>query len=187
MGSHVLQIYGAKDKHMKTPQYIKALLQPTVSQPKGRKVWSVDLEGIWIPFFTATNMTGDTAIPHDAMGAPLRLAYDTDGSVKFSKSGKPVVRVVREIADSVKLVRENMVAGLMQFAYEVRKADAEGYKAQIEAHMRAGAPIIERDNVAMTDAVMARAEAEAEAVARQAEAEAEAVAVGEKELAGVAS
>lgn len=155
---------------MKTPMYIKSLLQPTVSAPKGRKVWSIDLEGVWIPFLTATNTTGDTAIPHDAMGAPLRLALDTDGSVKFGKSGKPVVRVAKEIADSVKLVRENMVAGLMQFASDVRTSDADGYKAQQEANVRAGLPIIERDNIALDDALLARAEA----IARAAEAEAEA-------------
>lgn len=174
---------GSKDKHMKTPTYIKALLQPTVSQPKGRKVWSVDLEAVWLPFFTATNLTGDTFIPHDALGAPLRLAYDTDGSVKFSKTGRPVIRVVKEVADSVKLVRENMVAGLVAFASDVKRADADGYKAQIEANIKAGTPIAERDSVALTDAIMARAEAEAEAVARGAEA----VADAEKELAGVAS
>ena len=72
---------------IKTPSYIKSLLQPTTKRESGRKVWSIDLESIWLPFFIATNVQGDTAIPHDALGALLRLAYEKDGSVKFSKTG----------------------------------------------------------------------------------------------------
>jgi len=77
---------------MDTPNYIRALLIPTNgSKPRARRVWGIDLETIWLPFFTATNVMGDTAIPADAMGAPLRLGYNADGSVKFSKTGRPFV------------------------------------------------------------------------------------------------
>lgn len=145
---------------MNAPDYIKALLKPTTSNPKGRKVWSIDLETVWLPFLTATNLMGDTAIPHEAMGAPLRLGYDADGSVKFGKSGRPVVKVVKEIADSVKLVRENMIAGLMAFTHEVVEFDPEGYQGQIIASIEAGKPIIEKDNRALTEAYAAIAEAE---------------------------
>ena len=71
---------------IKTPSYIKSLLQPTTKRESGRKVWSIDLQYVWLPFFTATNVQGDTAIPHEAIGAPLRLAKDKDGSVKFKKT-----------------------------------------------------------------------------------------------------
>jgi len=78
---------------MAAPTYIKSLLRPNGSKPAGRKVWSVDLETVWIPFFTATNTEGLTAIPNDAIGAPLRLAYNPDGSVKFNeRTGKCVRR-----------------------------------------------------------------------------------------------
>ena len=40
---------------------------------------------------------GDTAIPSEALGAPLRLGYNKDGTVKFSNSGKPVIRVAKEL------------------------------------------------------------------------------------------
>ena len=96
-------------KRMETPNYIKNLLKPTANKTTSRKVWSIDLETVWLPFFTATNAMGDTAIPHDALGAPMRLAYNQDGSVKFSKTGKPVVKVAKDISDNVRLVRDNFI------------------------------------------------------------------------------
>ena len=35
---------------MEVPGYIAALLQPQPSKPTGRKVWSIDLETVWLPF-----------------------------------------------------------------------------------------------------------------------------------------
>ena len=99
-------------KRMETPNYIKNLLKPTANKATSRKVWSIDLETVWLPFFTATNAMGDTAIPSDALGAPLRLAYNQDSSVKFSKSGKPIIKVAKDISDNVKMVRENFVISL---------------------------------------------------------------------------
>ena len=58
---------------MEIPSYIAALLQPQPSKPTGRKVWSIDLETVWLPFLTATNVTKATTIPSEALGAPLRL------------------------------------------------------------------------------------------------------------------
>ena len=149
---------------MKNHAYIKSLLKPNGSKPTGRRVWSVDLEAVWLPLFTATNTTGDTVIPHDALGSPLRLAYNQDGTVKFSKSGKPVVRVAKHISDSVKMVRDNLVAHLTAFAHEVATANPEGFKAQIAANQEAGKPIIARDREAVELAMLALAEAEAEAL-----------------------
>ena len=62
--------------------YIKQLLIPNGKKPQGRRVWAIDLETVWMPFFTATNTMGDTALPADVLGAPLRLAYNGDGSGK---------------------------------------------------------------------------------------------------------
>jgi len=50
-----------------TPNYIKSLLMPSAKSPQGRRVWSIDLETVWLPFFTATNTTGDTAIPQEVV------------------------------------------------------------------------------------------------------------------------
>ena len=174
---------------METPNYIKSLLTPTTKQPQGRKVWSIDLQQVWLPFFTATNTMGDTAIPSEAIGCPLRLGYDKAGQVRFSQAGRPVIRVAKEIADNVKLVRDNFTANLLNYAGGVMRDNAEGYKAQIETAKKAGEPIYQHDKNQLSNALKARAEAEAkaqaEALAKEAEAETETEAVkskGKREL-----
>jgi hypothetical protein len=159
---------------METPQYIKALLRPNGSKPKGRKVWSVDLETVWLPFFTASNVTGDTHIPNEALGAPLRLAYQADGSVKFSNTGRPVIRVAKELQDNIKLVRENFVAGLTAFAQTVIDRQPDDYKAQVEASQQAGKPIVERDRLALDSALIEMAAKVAQQAEAQVQAQAEA-------------
>jgi hypothetical protein len=144
---------------MQTPGYIKALLQPTGKKEGSRKVWSVDLQYVWLPFFTATNVQGDTAVPRDALGAPLRLAKDKDGAVKFSSKGRPVLKVAGELSEQIRLVRENFVAGLVNYAGQVMKTKPDEYKAETEACHQAGAPIIEKANADITAAILAKAEA----------------------------
>ncbi len=39
------------------PTYISNLMKPPASQPTNdRKVWSMPLNGVWLPFFTATKI-----------------------------------------------------------------------------------------------------------------------------------
>ena len=163
---------------METPSYIKALLIPNGKKPRGRKVWSIDLELVWLPFLTATNTMGDTQIPHNALGAPLRLTYDADGSVKFSKTGRPIIRVAKDLADTIRMVRDNFTAGLLSYANGVINENSEGYKEQVELARKAGEPIVAKDSANLQRAIaeameQAIAEAEAEAKA-EAKAEAEA-------------
>jgi len=170
---------------MDTPQYIKALLMPNGKKPRGRRVWSIDLETVWLPFFTATNVMGETAIPSDALGAPLRLAYNADGSVKFSRTGRPVTKVVKDISDNVKLIRENLTASLQSYANSVIADNPDGYQLEVSKARQAGEPIVNRDNENLNDAIAKLREQElAEAVAQakpkakpkvKTEAEAEAV------------
>jgi len=163
---------------MESPSYIKSLLIPSIRKPQGRRVWSIDLEQVWLPFFLATNTMGDTAIPSDALGCPLRLGYDKAGAVRFTQAGRPVVRVAKEIGDSVRLVRDNFTANLLNYAGSVIKDNGEGYKAQVALAKKAGEPIIQHDRLQLHLALEAKAKAEAiaqaEAVAKE-EAEAEAV------------
>ena len=157
-----------RKERMETPGYIKSLLKPN-GKPQGRRIWSVDLETVWLPFFTATNVMGETFIPAESLGAPLRLGYDQDGTVKFSKTGRPVIKVEKEIANGVKLARENFVEGLMAYARGVAIENAEGYKAQVVSAREAGAPIVTRDREALGDALeklAAEAQAEAEVKAK---------------------
>ena len=167
-----------------TPTYIKSLVTPTTKQAQGRKVWSIDLQQVWLPFFTATNTMGDTAIPSDAIGCPLRLGYDKAGQVRFSQAGRPVVRVVKEIADNVRMVRDNFTANLLSYAGQVAKDNAEGYKAQIAQALKAGEVIATHDKTQLSKALEARAEAQAEAQAEAVAKEEQAVAKakGKREL-----
>jgi len=150
---------------MDTPNYIKSLLIPNGNKPRARRVWGIDLELVWLPFFLATNTMGDTAIPADALGAPLRLGYNADGSVKFSKTGRPVTKVARDIADSVRLVKDNFTAGLLSYATGVITDNPDGYSQQVESAKIAGEPIQTKDRANLDKAVveqMAEAVAEAE-------------------------
>jgi len=158
-----------------SPQYIKNLLMPTTKAPAGRRVWSIDLETVWLPFFTATNTMGDTAIPLDALGCPIRLAYDKDGSVKFSPTGRPVTRVAKPLADSVTLIRQNFVANLQQYAELVATERQEDYASQVELSAKAGQPVIAHDRHELDRAIQlqleeamreAQEEAQAEKVAQ---------------------
>jgi len=171
---------------MKTPQYIKALLIPNGQKPNGRKIWSIDLETVWLPFLTATNITGDTQISPEALGAPLRLTYNADGTVKFTKSGRPQIKVVKELSDSVRMVRENFTATLTNYASSVINENPEAYKQQVEAARRAGEPIVKRDNENMQEAMRQAMEDAISQAEAQAETQAQTEAKGEPATAGVA-
>ena len=160
-----------------TPTYIKSLVTPTTKKPQGRKVWSIDLLTVWLPFFTATNAMQDTAIPSDALGCPLRLGYDKTGAVRFTQAGRPVVRVTKEISDNVRMVRENFTANLISYAGEVMRDNPEAYKAQVASAQRAGAPIYQHDLAELDKAVKAQAVKQAEAVVTEATTKREAEAV----------
>jgi hypothetical protein len=142
---------------MNVPNYITTLLQPTASRPTGRRVWSIDLETVWIPFFLATNTVKATAIPSEALGAPLRLAYDKDGEVKFTKTGRPSLKVASEVAANVRMVRENFVANLQSFTGKVMSQEKDAYKAEVEAAQVAAQPIVQKMKDDLNLAVLAEA------------------------------
>ena len=156
-------------KLKETPAYIKNLVMPIASKTRGRRVWSIDLESVWIPFFTATNAMQDTAVPVDALGLPLRLGYAKDGSVKFTPSGRPQIRVAKPISEAVAMVRENFTAHLITYADKVATDHQEAYSRQIELGQKAGKPIAEADSRKLNEAIQAQLEAMTEAEAPEAE------------------
>ena len=135
----------AKDKTPTFSVSIPNLLQPMPGKATDRRAWSIPIQAIWLPFFTATNVTGETAIAAEALGAPLRLQRNDDGMPKFSKTGRPVIRVVKELSDQIRIVRENFTAGLLAYAQGVQKAMPNEFKAQAEANHKAGEPIAQKD------------------------------------------
>ena len=74
--------------------------------------------------------------------------------MKFNeRSGKPVIRVAKELAESVKLVRENFVANLQQYAGSVRKSNPEAYSTEVHLNAEAGRPIVLADREALDKAI----------------------------------
>ena len=156
---------------METPTYIKSLIVPRNGQKvRARRVWGIDLAMVWLPFLTACNTAGETHLPPDALGAPLRLAYNPDGSVKFSKTGRPVMRVAKDLADTVRLVRDNFTANILDYASQVQENMPDQFQSQLELAQKAGEPIVQRDSRSLDKAI---AKATAEAL-KQAEKEAKA-------------
>jgi len=130
---------------VETPQYIKALLAPTKNSRGSRRAWSIDVESVWAPFFTATNVMGETTLPDDVLGAPIRLAKSPDGEVRFSQSGRPVMRVHPELNSQIGIVRENFVAGLQAYTGSVLEERPDAYGEQVTKAQAAGQPIMEAD------------------------------------------
>lgn len=129
----------------------KSVVKPATAagQPTDRRAWSVPIAGIWVPFFLGTNVLGESTVSAEALGAPLRLAKEKDGSIKFSPSGRPVIRVAKELSDQVKLARENYIVGLQLHIAGVRKDKPEEYKAEAARAQAAGTPIIKADKDAL--------------------------------------
>jgi hypothetical protein len=128
-----------------TSGYIKALLAPTRSAKGSRCAWGVDVESVWVPFFTATNAMSETTIPDDVLGAPIRLAKDRDGEVRFGSSGRPVMQVHPELNSQIGIVRENFVAGLLAYTGSVMEERPDAYRERVEAQQAAAMPIVEAD------------------------------------------
>jgi len=150
---------------MQVPSYIATLVRPLPkSAVSERKLWAIGLNTTWLPFFTATNLQGATFIPAEAMGCPMRLVVGKDGEVKFSESGKPRLGVAKEINYAIRLVRENFVANLQNYAEKVATENADAYKGLVSKYIETGRPIAEAQNTKMVAAIVARHAAEAEAV-----------------------
>lgn len=140
---------------METPTYIMSLITPRNGQKaRARRVWSIDLAGVWLPFLTATNVAGQTHLPADALGAPLRLGYNADGSVKFSKTGRPVFKVAKDIADTVRLIRDNFVANLQDYTGQVMNDMPDQFQHLLDTSNKAGEPIRVKDNRSLDKAVV---------------------------------
>jgi hypothetical protein len=124
------------------------------------------VETVWAPFFTACNVMGETNLPSDVLGAPIRLAKGKDGEVKFSQSGRPVMRVHKDLNDQVNIVRENFVAGLQAYTGSVQEERPDAYSNHVAAQQAAGQPLMEQDQadiVAALEQQAAQEQAESDA------------------------
>ena len=138
-----------------SPDEIRALLVPPTSGGSSRRAWSIDVESTWVPFFTATNVMGETTLPEEVLGAPIRLAKSPDGDVRFTKTGRPIMRVAPELNAQIGIVRENFVAGLQAYTGSVMEERPDAYGLQVAANQDAGNPLVEQDGSDVLAAVEA--------------------------------
>ena len=155
-----------------TPEYIKTLVTPRGPKSSGKKSWSIDVETDWVPFFISTNVQGYTDIAPDALGAPLRLAHAKDGSIRFSQTGMPVVRVNPELTKAIGSVRENLVASMRLNSQVVKEERPEAFQNAVNAAIQAGMPLIEMDVTELTNYQLAQQQAAAEEARKEAAKEA---------------
>ena len=106
---------------MAKENYIHTLMKPSPNKIKDRSVWGLPLQGLWIPFFTATNTVGESHINAGSLGRPLRLAVGKDGVPKLKDDGTPRYTVDKEISNGVKGVKDNFAFGLMAFISSTQK------------------------------------------------------------------
>ena len=84
--------------------FISALVSPGPGSTSGKKSWSIDVESVWVPFFTATNAMKDTEVSPETLGAPIRLGTQKDGSVRFTQTGRPSMRIAPELSTQIRVV-----------------------------------------------------------------------------------
>ena len=129
-----------------------------------RRVKSFDV-AMLVDYAVAQNVCGNTTIPLEAIGAPYRLRTNKAGVVQFSQTGKPSVRVAKEIVAFGTMIHNNIVSAIVSDTSRVYAEKEAEVKAMIAAAAKAGAPIINSDNTKLTAAIAARAKAEADAAA----------------------
>ncbi len=120
--------------------------RPVKEGASDRRSWGIPVFQVWVPFFTATNAKGESHISAEALGYPVRLAKDKDGSPKFSTTnGRPVLRVVKELSDSVRIVKENFIAELAAYPVAVKAQYPEEYAAQVAVAYAKGQALADKD------------------------------------------
>ncbi len=162
---------------------IKALVTPLPTKDQiTRRVKSLDV-AMLVSFAVAQNVEGNTTIPLEAIGAPYRLRTNKAGEVQFSQTGRPSVRVAKELVAFGTMIHNNIVSAIVSDTARVYTEKEAEVKAMIAAAQKAGAPIINADNVKLTAAIAARAKAEADAAAAKNDGH-ETADVPERELVG---
>ena len=149
--------------------FIKAMVATRPNSGPEKKSWGIGVENVLVPFFTATNAMGETDVSPDALGAPVRLATNKDGTVRYSNNGRPSTRVAPEITNQVKLMRENFIGSLMDYTGQVVEDNPEAYQAAVLRNQQAGQPILEADTRLLQEDVDRQMEEERRTAAAVAE------------------
>lgn len=122
--------------------YITAVMQDNRPEKTvSKRVWGIPLD-TWIPFFVAGRVKGVAAaleLSPEGLAVPVRKVYDEQtGDLRFTKTGRPMERVVKEISKAVGVARDNYVAALQAQTAQVRESDPEGYMFEVGSIQTAG-------------------------------------------------
>jgi len=88
--------------------------------------WGIPLRE-WVPFFTATNVDGATAIPLEDLSVPVRLRRDNAGAVKVNAKGLPVYETVMTIKRQVLLAKARVLFNMQSSVAQIRSEREEAY------------------------------------------------------------
>ncbi len=155
---------------MKHTSFSQSMDRSSAGKPVDRRQWGFGLNSFWVPLMTALNVDGVTAIPEDALGAPIRLRRDKQtNEVRFGSNGRPSLQVVAPVRDQVMQAQANFVVHLLDYTDMVQKGQPSEYAAQVQYAHEAGAPIIATDQADLADAIakMEQADAEEQAAAQE--------------------
>lgn len=162
-----------------TRQQFASLLAPNAKTANSRKAWGIDVNTVWLPYFTAAKTVGavnNQDLPDEALGAPIRLARDKAGDIRFSEAtGRPITKVAPELNTMVNRARENFVASLLNQADAIQSEMPDAYAEQVARQDMLAQPLIDKDGQDLETALTAREVAASLAVQRAALAEQEAL------------
>ena len=145
-------------------------LAPAPARSISRKAWGIDVNTVFVPYFTAMKTIGAEGVqdlPDAALGAPIVLARDKTGNVRVSKAGRLSYKVNPDLGLLIKRQQQNYIARLQQETGVIISEAPKAFAAQVVAQQAAGQPIIDQDGYDMMvfEEALAEAQAKAEAEA----------------------
>jgi hypothetical protein len=138
------------------------LFKPVEKKSQDRKVWGIGLSVYWLPFFTASNAAGETNLPPDVLGAPLRVRRDKNtNEPRIGSNGRPSFMVAEPLRLQIQKAQDNVIATLVDYTREKQELHPAEYASQVQMAAEAGAPIMVKDVADINDAFAKLAEHEA--------------------------
>lgn len=131
--------------------FTEVVIAPATRRAATRRVWGIDLD-TWVSYLTATNVMGKTQFAPEILGKPLELARAKDGSIRFNDSGKPIVRVRKDISSFANNARDKYASSLQAYTGLVMGERPEAFKDMVGSSQQAAAPLYEQETLDLAEA-----------------------------------
>lgn len=116
-----------------TTRSIGYLFKPVEKKSQDRKVWGIGLGAIWVPLFTASNAAGETNLPPDALGAPLRVRRDKNtNEPRIGSNGRPAFMAAEPLRLQIQKAQDNVIATLLDYTREKQELHPAEYASQVQ-------------------------------------------------------